>query len=206
MNKQLVKQIFVESATSLFHEKGYEIVTVDDIAIHCNKTRTSFYHYFKSKEDLFIHLSILEKENYKRILLDGTAINWKNPDQCLRKLLIDKMRLLYKSSYYKIAIKNNLFETIEELNKIRADFDKTILENYVKIVQNGISMGLFIPFVDITAFFEFYQKMQKGIELSLFENINEDEFFSKYAIAVNLAVKAITIQKQTVFSTDIKEN
>lgn len=206
MNKRLVKQIFVESATSLFHERGYDIVTVDDIAIHSNKTRTSFYHYFKSKEDLFIHLSILEKENYKRILAEGTAISWENPEECLRMLLINKMRLLYKSSFFKISIKNNLFESIEELKKIRADFDEALLEFYVKIVNNGISKGLFIPFIEISAFFEFYQKMQKGIELSLFENINEDEFFRKYSIAVNLAVKAITIQKQTGFTTDIKEN
>lgn len=206
MNKQLVKQIFVESATSLFHEKGYDIVTVDDIAIHCNKTRTSFYHYFKSKEDLFIYLSLLEKDNYKRILAEGTAVSWENPEECLRKLLTDKMKLLYKSSFFKIAIKNGLFETIKELNTIRADFDDTLLNFYVKIVKHGISKGVFIPFIEITAFFEFYQKMQKGIELSLFENINEDDFFRKYSIAVNLAVKAISIQKQTEIMAEIKEN
>jgi AcrR family transcriptional regulator len=205
MNKQLVKQIFVESATSLFHERGYENVTVDDISSYCNKNRTSFYHYFKSKEDLVVFLSTIEEENYKKILFELKNAHHNDPATWLRMLLINKMSLLYKSSFFKIAIKNNLFETISELKNIRDDFDKAVLDQYVQIIEKGVKDKVFVSFNEVKSFFQFYQKMQKGIEISLFENTNEDEFFANYFIAVDLAVKAITIQKTTELIITKKE-
>ena len=102
MSKEMVQQIFVESAISLFEERGYDPVTIDDISNHCNKNRTNFYHYFKSKEDLFLYLSQTEKDSYLKILgeIDDQFIG--RPDKQLKHLLTTKMRLLYNPLFSKL--------------------------------------------------------------------------------------------------------
>ncbi len=192
MNKQIVRQMLTESALYLFEVKGFDGVTIDDIAIHAKRTRTCFYHYFKSKEDLFLHQSEIEKENYLKILRKIEKEYVHRPDIQMRFLMINKMRLLYKSSFFKIALENHLFERIPELQEIRNDFDQKILEQYSRILKKGVKLGIFISLEKSMIFFEFYQKMQKGIESKLFEELDEDLFFEKYMIAAELAVKALS--------------
>ncbi len=193
MNKRLVQQILVESAISLFEERGYDPVTIDDISNHCNKNRTNFYHYFKSKEDLFLYLSQTEKDSYLNILGEIDDQFLGRPDKQLKHLLTTKMRLLYKSSFFKIALTNNLFKTIPDLRAIRDDFDRKCLMQYIRVAEEGINLGIFIQLDKISAFMEFYQKMQKGIESTLFDELDEDTFFAKYDIAAELAVKAMLV-------------
>lgn len=204
MNKRLIMQMYVESATSLFEEHGYDSVTVDDIAAGCKKTRTCFYHYFKSKDDLMLYLSKNEEESYLKILKEVNAAFVGQPDKRLKKLLLDRMMLLYNSSFFKIAIQNNLFETLEGMQAIRDDFDKVLLSQYIKIVKEGVQLGVFVPMDKVAAFFEFYQQMQKGIEASLFNYDNQEDFIEKYSIAVDLAVNAIILNTNVMVS-DILE-
>ena len=46
------KYSLIETAIKLFKEKGYNNVTVDDIANECNLSKGAFYHYFKSKAEI----------------------------------------------------------------------------------------------------------------------------------------------------------
>ena len=42
----------IETAESLFSQKGYEYTAVSDIVKKINVGQGTFYHYFKSKEDI----------------------------------------------------------------------------------------------------------------------------------------------------------
>ncbi len=46
----------LNSADELFHGHGYDAVTVDQICEHSGSAKGSFYHFFRSKEDLAIAL------------------------------------------------------------------------------------------------------------------------------------------------------
>jgi len=198
MNRLYIKQMFVEAATELFDENGYDDVSLDDISQCCNKTRTTFYHYFKSKEELMIYMSTTEQKTFKKIIKDSEAMFVGQPVERLKKLLLDKTFLLYKSSYFKIAIKNNLFERIPEMQALRDDFDLFMNNQYHLAINEGVQLGLFIPFDNVVSFLHFYQKMQKGIEGSLFDEMNEEDFVRRYESTVDLAVKAISIQNPEV--------
>jgi AcrR family transcriptional regulator len=48
------KQELIETASRLFLEKGYEAVSVRDILDVVDGSQGMFYHYFKSKQDIFL--------------------------------------------------------------------------------------------------------------------------------------------------------
>lgn len=51
---EIRRQELIDIATGLFLEKGYEAVSVRDILDAINGAQGMFYHYFKSKQDIYI--------------------------------------------------------------------------------------------------------------------------------------------------------
>lgn len=196
MNKSTTRQTLAKNAIALFKEKGYDNVSVDEIASGCSKTRTFFYHYFKSKEDLTIYLSEIEGKNLEKVLKEVENVYVKEPYKRLRKLFIDKMTFLYYSDLYRIAVKNDLFNKIEHISLIQDKIDKEILRQSTAIIEEGVRLGCFIVNKDVASFLEFYQKMQKGIEYSFVDEEDDGSFLRNYSIAVDLLIKAISTDKK----------
>lgn len=61
------KSRIVSSAWKLFYEQGYDNTTIDDIVEASNSSKGSFYHYFKSKDELPASLSYLFDEKYEEL-------------------------------------------------------------------------------------------------------------------------------------------
>lgn len=54
----------LDAATRLFHENGYQAVTVNDICEAAQLTKGAFYHHFDSKESLYQHLYTPQLDTY----------------------------------------------------------------------------------------------------------------------------------------------
>lgn len=54
----------LDAATRLFHENGYQAVTVNDICEAAQLTKGAFYHHFDSKEELYQHLYTPQLDTY----------------------------------------------------------------------------------------------------------------------------------------------
>ena len=70
--RQSTKSRIVKAAWNLFHKKGYDQTTVEDIISASKTSKGTFYHYFKGKEALLNSLSYLFDENTKS--LQGLSI------------------------------------------------------------------------------------------------------------------------------------
>ena len=69
-HKQEIRYAFLQAGTQLILEHGYEKLTVADIARQANYGRSTFYLYFKDKEDLFWgllqhHMQVLDEQIFE---------------------------------------------------------------------------------------------------------------------------------------------
>lgn len=64
---QNTKKKIVSAAWKLFYEQGYDNTTIDDIVSESGTSKGSFYHYFKSKDDLLSSLSYVFDDKYEEL-------------------------------------------------------------------------------------------------------------------------------------------
>lgn len=62
-----VKNKIVSAAWQLFHDKGYNHTTVDDIIELSGTSRGSFYYYFNTKDELLNTLSVILDDYYEEL-------------------------------------------------------------------------------------------------------------------------------------------
>lgn len=102
------KDEIIKTATALFFEKGYEATSVRMLMEIVNGEIGMFYHYFRSKEELFDR--VVEKffDDYREKFED--LINeFKTPDD-----LVDSFLPLYEESMSKFALlRGNMHWTIQ---------------------------------------------------------------------------------------------
>ena len=78
----------MSAAWKLFYEYGYEDTTVDEIIRESGTSKGSFYHYFKTKEELMGTLAYLFDEKYTEIWPEVLKI-----DNAFEKLIFMNERL-----------------------------------------------------------------------------------------------------------------
>ena len=102
------KDEIIKTATALFFEKGYEATSVRMIMEIVNGEIGMFYHYFRSKEELFDR--VVEKffDDYREKFED-LMNEFKTPDD-----LVDSFLPLYEESMSKFALlRGNMHWTIQ---------------------------------------------------------------------------------------------
>jgi AcrR family transcriptional regulator len=143
LDKSKRKQKIIDTASTLFHKKGYKSTTIDDISKELGITKAAIYHYVSSKKSL---LSVIYIQALENIFKNTYNISGKNlPPE-------EKLRLIIRNHIQSIIIKSlsmfSVFFTEEnqlperEFKKIRKEKKKynLIVE---KIIEEGISKGLF---------------------------------------------------------------
>jgi AcrR family transcriptional regulator len=66
------RDLIVEAARKTFVTQGYTSTTIEDIAKSGSISKGTFYNYFKSKEEIFVHILNLDvrerREKFDKIL------------------------------------------------------------------------------------------------------------------------------------------
>lgn len=68
--KEKTDEIILKIAISLFKQKGYSNVTMNEICDACNITKSTFYYHFKTKDDLILRYYKQLSENVVQIMPD----------------------------------------------------------------------------------------------------------------------------------------
>ena len=146
------REIIVKVAQILFARFGLNKTTVQEIAKAAHMGKSSIYHYFKTKEDIF--KAVIDKESSLLSEEVNKAIEKAtSPQEKLRAYIMTRMLYLKKLANFYSALKDEYLEHYSFVEKVRRkDVEKEI--NTVKVIlKEGVDKGLFtIRNLDLTSF------------------------------------------------------
>lgn len=138
------RQYILETARTVFTEKGYKDVTMKDIVEACNISRGGLYLYFDNTRDIFNEILRLESQETDD-LFSGKIGEDATASEILALLLKEqKKELLRKKNNLAVATYEYFFENkiAKKDNILRIRFDEavSVLE---ALIREGVEAGEF---------------------------------------------------------------
>ncbi|WP_156290955.1 TetR/AcrR family transcriptional regulator [Oceanobacillus salinisoli] len=132
------KKALLETGLNLFHKKGFDNVTVDEIVKQCNVSKGAFYVHFNSKYDIF-------NEKFKDIDNFYSTFEQRIPKNIKA---IDKILMFYEAQmiYLRDELGKDLIRTVYmnamsltiNKNHFLANPDRKLYQVIRSFVQEGI--------------------------------------------------------------------
>jgi len=138
MNKEEgVKERIVDTAWKLFHEKGFEDTTLNDIIGAAHISKGSFYYYFDSKDTLLNTLSIILDRHYMELEIEMRDENIEN---CFDQLMYLNYRM---HSYMDENIGPNLIGNLYSAQIVKKEGGNLLDRNryYYKLMMSIVEEG-----------------------------------------------------------------
>jgi TetR/AcrR family transcriptional regulator, transcriptional repressor for nem operon len=136
------KEHILNVALELFLKSSYKGVTMQDIVTKTKLSKGAFYHYFKSKEELFLEIMNLF---YNSMLIDYNKFSHESLYQFGNDYLTEMMAKFNSDNIFKDRMlynNSNIFFLIFESIRIFPDFRKKFiksqqneLKEWIKIVE-----------------------------------------------------------------------
>lgn len=141
------KEKIIESALKLFAEKGFHETRTADLALEASVGEGTIYHYFKSKEELFLRVFEQKMKGFVGNFLNSIK-QCKTPDEKIKKIIeFHFSEIEANKSLFKIVFQE-LPEKVDAL--MRPEYGQTgiIYETTKNIIINGKKNGIFDENVD----------------------------------------------------------
>ena len=136
------KEKIIEMATKVFSRFGMKKSTMDEIAQKIRMGKSSIYHYFKSKEDIF--LEVVRKEAQKfRTYLEDELKQADTPEEKFRIYAKVRMKYLMELVNYYSTLTDAYLEIYPFTEGIRKEFTEFEISTICGIFEEGIEKGVF---------------------------------------------------------------
>ncbi len=151
------------AALDLFDREGFENVSVEEIAQAAGCSVGNIYHYFKSKDE--IYLAVVESElDILSDMMKRVADKDISPDKKIIEMIYTRLDAVKEVVYRNGTLRANFFRDIWRVEKVRKKFDAKEMVLFKGVLQEGKDKGVFcIDDVDMTASLVHY--CVKGIEV-----------------------------------------
>jgi AcrR family transcriptional regulator len=137
-----IRETIISAARTVFSRYGFRKTTMRDIAAAAGKAKSSLYHYFKSKEDVFG--SVLEKE--VALLKDELMASIGQAETAQDKLIayfIARMRGFKKLVNFYSAFSDEYLENYGFIQRLRKSYDQYEVTMIQSILSEGVDSGDF---------------------------------------------------------------
>ncbi|MGM0900359.1 MAG: TetR/AcrR family transcriptional regulator [Bacillota bacterium] len=158
------KKSIYESAISLFKEKGFENVYIDEITSKAGTSKGSFYTYFKSKDEVIL-------EHYKKIDQHYDIVSRALPtelDAATKLLAVLKEGLVFteKLGYEFLSIVlNSQLSRQDDSPSIIMSRDRAIYKIMYDLIEEGKQKGEFNTSIHTDELVEMFLCFYKGLYL-----------------------------------------
>ena len=147
-----VRDIIIDVARNIFARFGYRKTTMDEIAQATHKGKSSIYHYFNSKVDIF--QAVVEKESQLlKEEISKAVSRIDSPQKELRVYIITRMHILKRLGNFYSALKDEYFEHYSFIENMREKYFRDETNLIKDILNRGVKKGIFIvEDLELTAF------------------------------------------------------
>ncbi|MDT8336897.1 MAG: TetR/AcrR family transcriptional regulator [Candidatus Izemoplasmatales bacterium] len=193
LNLEIEKKArIIKAAIDEFSEKQYEQVQISDIIKHAKIPRGSFYQYFTDKEDLYLYLiDIIRNEKMK--FLQDTLSNYEGLNflDLVRKLYDDGVKFALKFPQY-VKILDHLLKNKNEIyDKLMSDNIKIAEDIYANLIDKDKTKGLIKEDIDTRTFAKIIVQLTTNIAVEELDMNYQDESYQKMLERNNQVLKII---------------
>ncbi len=137
-----LKKAIIEKAQILFGHYGFHKTTMDEIAQAVHKGKSTLYHYFQNKEDIF--KTVIEKEIVELKETINVAVSQETlPQDKLKTYILTRMRALKRLANLYQATRDDYLEHYGFFERFRANYDEYERVMISKILDEGVEHGYF---------------------------------------------------------------
>jgi AcrR family transcriptional regulator len=137
------RQSILEAASKLFIEKGFGGTNINDIADAVGVTRTALYYYFPSKESM---LEALTEDITEKAGLLAQSVSQRDAlpaKEALEQLILQHAGLILDHPLQFRVVERSESSLPEPHRSVAQAARRTVLENFVGVIQRGIDTGQF---------------------------------------------------------------
>ena len=134
-----VKNKIVSAAWQLFHDKGYNHTTVDDIIELSGTSKGSFYYYFNTKDELLNTLSVILDDYYEE--LEGKMNPGMNSFVKLLFLNVEVHSMMEEKISIDLLASLHSTQLVTQGNSYLLDQNRKYYRLIHKIVEEGQKRG-----------------------------------------------------------------
>ena len=170
MSISKTRQKLIAVARELFAKKGFDGITMNDIAQASQKGRRTMYTYFNSKED--IYYAVIEDElEHLSEEMDKVVNLPINPQEKIVKIIYTHLFLIEDVVKRNGSLRAEFFSDIHKVERVRRKFDLEELHALRSILREGVDKGIFkLDHINLTA--DVIHYAIKGIEVPfMFERL-----------------------------------
>jgi len=168
---------------------------MDEIATAAGKGKSTLYHYFKSKDEVFA--AVIEKEG-NTMFRELNKVITANLDSKLKikKYITKRMELIDELSNLYSAIKSDYLNHFNFIQKYRAKYDEHEILLLEQILQNGIDKKEFNINEEDTKIYAYgLATALKGLEIPFFLENRYSEISNRLESMLNILIYGLACKE-----------
>jgi AcrR family transcriptional regulator len=166
-----VRQSLLEAASNIFSHYGYNKTTVDDIAKAARKGKSTFYYYYKSKEEIFQDVIEKEAQIFKLKLIESISIEG-NPIEKIKRYILTRLHTFKDLVNFYKAFRHENRDHFNFIERTRGKYDIEQVNIIKMILIEGINKNI-IEINDIDLAAESLAVILKGLEYNLLFSLTD---------------------------------
>jgi len=160
-----VRQALLDAARSIFARYGYNKTTVDEIAKAARKGKSTFYYYYKSKEEIFNDVIEKEAQIFRMKLIESISKS-TDPVKKIKSYIVTRLGYFKNLVNFYSVLKNEGNEYFVFIEDIRNKYDLEQVNIIKMVLLEGIQNNV-IELDDVELASESIAMVLKGLEYNL---------------------------------------
>lgn len=187
---EIVNQSIIEAAKKLIKQHGFSKTTMEDIAKAACKGKSTLYHYYTCKDEIFDEVISQEMDDFF-FGVKKAVDKAKDPIEKLKTYIVVKIKTLkQKVNLYRFAFEADspFIDINKQFSKLRVRYDQEETSLITSILKQGVESNMFrfSDKNDINVLSELLVTCVRGVEMEVITK-------NKYATLANKADMLVSI-------------